>query len=48
MSDVLGVDCDGAELRVGDKVKHDFGATGSITGITWCLLQKEEEGEQQE
>jgi hypothetical protein len=33
MSDVLGVDADGAELREGDKVKHDFGATGIVTGI---------------
>ena len=30
----LGVDADGAELRVGDQVKHDFGATGTINGIT--------------
>ena len=33
MSTVLGVDADGAELREGDTVRHDFGATGRITGV---------------
>ena len=33
ISEVLGKDAAGAE-RVGDKVKHDFGATATITGVT--------------
>ena len=32
--DVLGLDAEGAELRVGDRVKHDFGRKGTIAGIT--------------
>ena len=36
-AEVLGLDADGAELRVGDKVQHSFGPTGSITGITRAL-----------
>ena len=31
---VVGLDANGAELRVGDRVRHDFDATGNITGVT--------------
>ena len=34
MGDVLGEDKDSAELRKGDRVRHDFGATGIITSVT--------------